>query len=136
MFYYIMSYTPYFSLVLDYSISLAMVVFIYTIGFLSIRQPGIFSAGTLRATLQPEKYRNSALTPAAVQSLIARLEQYMESERPYLESELRLPQLAEALSSNTHHLSQAINEHFDQTFSAYVNWYRVREVQRLLRHPE
>ncbi len=136
LFYYILSWTPYFSLALDYSISLAMVVFIYTIGFLAIRQPGIFSAGTLRAALRPEKYRNSALTPGAVQSLISSLEQYMKSERPYLESELRLPQLAETLSSNTHHLSQAINEHFGQTFSAYVNRYRVQEAQRLLRHPE
>lgn len=136
LFYYLMSWTPWFSLTLDYSISLAMVVFIYTIGLLAIRQPGIFSAGTLRAALQPEKYRNSALTSGAAQSLVARLEHYMESERPYLESELRLPQLAEALSSNTHHLSQAINEHFGQTFSAYVNRYRVREAQRLLCHPE
>lgn len=136
LFYYIMSWTPYFSLVLDYSISLAMAVFIYAMGFLAYRQPLAFHTGSLRAALQPGKYRNSALTAGAVRSLVAKLERYMESEKPYLESELRLPQLAEALSTNTHHLSQAINEHFGKTFSAYVNRYRVKEAQRLLRHPE
>jgi len=134
--YYITVGSPWFSLLLDYSISLAMVVFIYTIGLLGYRQRIVFESGQLKAALQPGKYRNSALTPSSLQSLINRLEGHMRSQRPYLDNELRLPQLAEAIGCTTHHLSQAINERFQQTFSNYINQHRVWEAQRLLRHPE
>lgn len=136
LFYYLIAWTPLFTLLLDYSITLAMLFFIYSIGYLGLHQPLIFETQTLGAALQPNKYRNSALTPTARQSLLARLEACMAREAAYLNPELRLPQLAEKLGTSPHHLSQAINQEHGQTFTTYVNGYRVREAQRLLAHPD
>ena len=60
----------------------------------------------------------------------------MQKERPYLESELTLPKLADLLQVPPHHLSQVINESLGQNFFDFVNAHRVEEAQRLLRDPE
>ena len=56
----------------------------------------------------------------------------MESEKPWLENDLTLTQLAARLGTSSHHLSQLLNEDLRQTFFDYVNRRRVAEVQRCL----
>ena len=53
-------------------------------------------------------------------------------EKPFLNRELRLDDLAEALQIGRHHASQVINEHFDANFFDFINLYRVEEAIRLL----
>ena len=74
-----------------------MTAFIYVVGYLGYRQPSIF-AGELwpRAFLAP-RYQNSTLTPSASRSLLGRVLEYVEEEKPYLDNELRLSGLADQL---------------------------------------
>lgn len=133
--YYILIRTPFFSIEWDYGISLAMTVFIYVVGYLGYRQPAIF-AGELwpQAFLAP-KYQNSSLTPSASRSLLERVLEYVEQEKPYLDNELRLSGLADQLDISIHHLSQVINEQLGKSFSDFINEYRVEEATRLLANP-
>ena len=66
----------------------------------------------------------------------SRVVQFMEVERPYLEPELTLGQLADRLSTNTSWLSRVINSGCGQNFNDFINEYRVREAERLLRAPQ
>ncbi|MBO0356535.1 helix-turn-helix domain-containing protein [Hymenobacter sp. BT186] len=66
---------------------------------------------------------------------VARLTKLMDTDRPYLAPELTLPQLAAQVGTNTSVLSRVINTGFGQNFNDYVNEYRVREAERLLRDP-
>jgi AraC-like DNA-binding protein len=52
------------------------------------------------------------------------LENLMDSQKPYLDSELNLIRLAEMLSVSTHHLSYVINTGFGKNFFQYVNEFR------------
>lgn len=133
--YYVLIRTPFFSIEWDYGISLAMTVFIYVVGYLGYRQPEIF-AGELwpQAFLAP-KYQNSSLTPSASRSLLDRVLEYVEQEKPYLDNELRLSGLAGQLDISIHHLSQVINEQLGKSFSDFINAYRVEEAKRLLANP-
>jgi AraC-like DNA-binding protein len=60
----------------------------------------------------------------------------MEEDKVYLDPELSLPRLAEALGCSVNHLSQAINAGHNLSFFDYVNHYRVAEAARLLRQKD
>jgi len=61
---------------------------------------------------------------------------YMENQKPYMDSELTLDQLAGQLSLKAKLLSQVINEVLGQNFFDFVNRYRIQEARRLLTNPE
>jgi AraC-like DNA-binding protein len=52
-----------------------------------------------------------------------------EKEKPYLDSELTLSDLAARLKTNTSILSQVINKGFDKNFNDFINEFRVYEYQ-------
>lgn len=63
-------------------------------------------------------------------ALIARLDAFMKSERPYLDPDLTLARLARRLHVPVKQLSAAINRIRGENVSRYVNGFRVREACR------
>jgi len=59
----------------------------------------------------------------------------MEDEKPYLEPDLNLLQLAEKVQLSRNQLSYIINQQHQMNFNEFVNSYRVKEVQRLMLDP-
>ena len=59
----------------------------------------------------------------------------METEKPWLENDLTLADLASRAGLSPHHLSQVLNDTIGRTFFDFVNGFRVREVQRCLADP-
>jgi AraC-like DNA-binding protein len=59
----------------------------------------------------------------------------MEQDRPFADGNLTIQKLAEKLSVPPNHLSQTINEKLGQTFSDFINSYRVEEAKRRLLDP-
>ena len=67
----------------------------------------------------------------------AKLEQWMETERPYLNPEFRLLDLRQVLPLNRTYLSQLINAEYGCNFYQFVTNYRIEEAKRLMTgHPE
>ena len=63
--------------------------------------------------------------------------QLMESEKLYLNSELKLGDVAERLGFPARQVTNSIRPHHDGTFSSWVNGYRVSKAQQILRdHPD
>ena len=56
----------------------------------------------------------------------------METKKPFTDSNLKLNQLAQMVSTTPNHLSQVINEERQQNFFDFVNWYRIDEAKRLI----
>jgi len=100
-----------------------------------------------RAMLQPDiyfgpdeaeprrKYKRSSLTPEAAASYKKHLLELMERERPYLDPEIALPSLAQAMGISAAHLSRVLNENLGRNFYEFINRYRVEEAQRRLAGP-
>ena len=63
----------------------------------------------------------------------AKLEQWMETEKPYLNPEFRLNDLRQILPLNRTYLSQLINAEYDCTFYQFVTNYRIEEAKRLMK---
>jgi len=61
---------------------------------------------------------------------------YMQNNKPYLEPELTLDQLASQLSLKSRVLSQVINEILGQNFYDFINRHRIEEASRLLTNPK
>lgn len=135
-FYYFLIETPWFSLFYDYSISFAMTVFIYTVGYLGHYQPEIFAGQKLQPIFRPVKYQSSSLTKKAADSLLQHLLHLMDKEEVYKNNELRLASLADQLNTSPHHLSQVINEKLGKSFSEFINTYRVKAAQKMLLDPK
>lgn len=59
----------------------------------------------------------------------------MENEKPYLDSTLNLPDLAEMIGVNRNILSLVINETYNKNFFNYINEHRIKEAQSRLLDP-
>ncbi len=140
---FILSYIGYYVMILtdsyrrdwDYLISAFMCAFIYIVGWLGYRQPEIFAGNLYPTTFSPKKYRNSTLTPAASRSILRKLKQMMRDEKPFLDSGLRLDDLAELVHCNRHQLSQVLNQELGKNFPEYINDFRFEAARQMLLDP-
>ena len=74
---------------------------------------------------------------AADTALMERLCRYMEEQKPYLNSELKVQDIADALGTNRTYVSNCIRNQRGCSFSQFVNIYRIEYAQQLLRqHPD
>jgi AraC-like DNA-binding protein len=110
-------------------------VMVYAMGYLEMRRPAP-EAGVERDEQPPaKKYEKSTLTPERSERYLNKLLQLMEQEQPFTDGDLTIQKLAERLAIPAHHLSQTINERLNQTFTDFVNSYRVEEAKRRLLDP-
>ena len=65
--------------------------------------------------------------------LMDRIRQMMEQQQLYLNSELKLEDIASALGLNRSYVSDCINSHTGDSFSQFVNGYRIEYAKRVLR---
>lgn len=137
---------------------LVLVLVIYTISFAAVKSPEIFKLEIeqIRAASlinQIPKKKSTDLNkniPSKVDSITKpqtfsidsslvdidkRLTEYMEKEKPYLEPELSLPDLARILDVPRNQLSGVINQIHNKNFYEFVNQYRIDEVKHLLTDP-
>ena len=85
---------------------------------------------------QPLKYEKSRLDDHILAAYAEELMQLMDSQKPYLNPDLTLGGLAQAVGLTTNILSQVINSHFKQNFYAFVNHYRLKETLELMNKTE
>jgi AraC-like DNA-binding protein len=122
----------------DIYIATAMSVVLYCMSFYVVLKSQVLLH---KNSPEPEtevrkKYEKSALPADSADDMLKKLKTYMETQKPFLNSELGLPELAAALCMSTHHLSQIINEGLNQNFFDFVNSYRIEEIKKQLHDPK
>jgi YesN/AraC family two-component response regulator len=80
--------------------------------------------------------RKQVLSDEKLQQYKEQLLKLMETDKPYLDSDLTLPKLAKMLPLNTYQTSYVINICFNENFYTYINRYRVEECKRMLESNE
>lgn len=111
-------------------VPLLAAITVYGLGYIYLRNPEVLNGAEDRPPLAP-KYENSTLSAEKSERHLKKLRQIMETEKPFTDGELTLQKLAKKLSIPPPHLSQAINEQLNQSFSDFINTYRVEEVKRM-----
>ncbi|MDP2302215.1 MAG: helix-turn-helix domain-containing protein [Ignavibacteria bacterium] len=125
----------------DYLMYITLTVIIYFLGYYGIKQKPILSnenpISQIETTLTTKpKYATSSLKDIGKEKLIKRLAESMEDEKPYLNENLTLKELANKLETTPNNLSQIINEKFNKNFYEFINEYRINEVKSLLADPK
>jgi len=113
---------------------LLIVVLIYSIGMAQWRNPQLFkivvpNQGDTDATVDDnEQQLSGALDEDTRVSLLETVIQHMKSQQAFLDNDLSLRELSEAIGVSTHHLSEALNQQQGQNFYNFVNNFRIEFV--------
>lgn len=118
---------------------LSLSAFIILVGYFGLRQKEIFTRFTNDAhdfvTEQRAKYQNMPLSELEISDFIGRINSIMEHEKPFLNPEITLPELASLIHIPSYQLSRVINEKYGCNFFDFINGYRVNEVKNRLNNP-
>lgn len=120
-------------------LSLSISAFIILIGYFGLKQNEIFSGYDEELFITEDtaaKYEGSGLKESDALQYAERLKNFMDTERPYLNPDLNLPQLAKDLDIPSHQLSQVINKNIGLNFFDFINSYRVEEIKAKIANPE
>lgn len=121
------------------SLFMALSVFVILIGYYGLKQKVIFGNEFKEQQLIVEektKYSGSGLKEDEAFRYSKQLIEFMQSEKPYLNPDLTLQQLASQVNISPHYLSQVINEQFKANFFEYINRFRVEEVKSRINNPK
>lgn len=106
-----------------------MLVFILYGVFLGLSHNQVFESITLNPIPQPDE-------PRLDEGLLSKkqeLEQVLAAEKLYLESDLKLEDLAKKLNVNARTLSEIINQGIGKTFFDLINDYRIEHTKELMK---
>ncbi len=110
---------------------------LYFVGWYGMRQAPAFleplAAGA--ALADSAKYARSGMTGAAAELIGQRLARRQQVERDYLDSDIKLADLAERIGTSPQLLSEFLNDVLGVNFFDYINGLRVAEVQRMMGEP-
>lgn len=112
-------------------IYIAISILIYAIGFFALKLPQVFISEPDK-NKQIESYSKSGLSDDKAEEILKKLDNYMELEKPFIRSDLKSAELAKALDTSIHNLSEVLNKKLHQTFYEFINEYRVEEVKKLI----
>ncbi len=159
-------YVPLLTEIYHYHIHyLLVIILVYWIGYKALAQPQVFVQRPVSPLLPPplptptnpevpatpvtpaypqpdttpeavKKYQKSSLKSVTSQSYLNQLLDFMETEKPYRQSNITIQELAVLIQIPKHHLSQIINDQLNKNFYDFINQYRVAEAQLLLVDPK
>ena len=69
--------------------------------------------------------KKTALLPDQLIGYVDSMKSFMDSKRPYLQSDFQIVDLANELNIPVHHCSFVINSSFDKNFRDWINGYRI-----------
>ncbi|KFF24291.1 helix-turn-helix domain-containing protein [Chryseobacterium vrystaatense] len=138
---YVVYNLSYDSKALNFFINGAFLVVIYFVGYYSLKQKEIYPLEekqreeliSIDEDPETEEIKKKLISDEEVIKIKKQLEDIMDKQKPYLDSELNLIRLSELLSISTHHLSYVINTGFKKNFFQYVNEYRIEFAKKLLK---
>ncbi|WP_188152204.1 helix-turn-helix domain-containing protein [Teredinibacter waterburyi] len=124
---------------LDLKLFAVMGLFVATnaVVFVTLQQPDILQLpANAKLMAIPAIPAKQALLPDSVKlEYVAMVRNYMERQKPYLDSDLTLNSFAQQLDIPAHHLSHVLNADFHKNFYEFVNGYRIEEAKdRLCAH--
>ncbi len=76
------------------------------------------------------KYSKVKQDKGEMAEIARRMEEYIETQRPYLDPSLKLAQVASALGVSSSKLSQVFSLYLNQNYYDYINGYRLQEFKR------
>jgi AraC-like DNA-binding protein len=106
---------------------IVLFLFINILIYKALRHPGLLQGKDFESAI-----RKATLSDMSKETYLQKLLNYMESEKPYLDPELRFEQLSARVGIPPRSLTIVINDCLNQNFYDFINSYRVKESTRIL----
>lgn len=114
--------------------------FVILVGYFGLKQKEVFIQypdQKIEYVIEPKKkYAGVLLKEEDSELYLNKINRFMIAEKPYMDANLTLPELATKLAIPSHHLSRVINEKLGLNFFDFINQYRVEEVKAKVTDPE
>lgn len=78
-----------------------------------------------------KKYKNAKVSADECRRMAERLEELMQQQKPYTNSDLKIADLATMLGVSAHALSYLFNQYLNRNYYDYINDYRIAEFKRV-----
>lgn len=101
----------------------------YSIAFAAIKYPDYLFPHFKN---ESEKYKSSKLSEEDLEKIKSGLQKLMIEEKLYLNTELKLQDIAEKLSVTQHNISQTLSLKFGLNYYDYLNEFRIKEAKKIL----
>jgi len=124
-----------FSIEWDYIIGGVMASMIYMIGFKAYNQPELFKERE-KLIAEHRKEVQALIKPQKKNYYSKMLQQIMEQDKPYLNDQFKMVDLADQMGLSTHQVSYLLNHFLNTNFAEYINGFRVETAKTLLQNPE
>jgi AraC-like DNA-binding protein len=108
---------------------------VFFIFYIVLFYKGFTSQEVFVTEMRGPKYKNSTLTKQKALEILRKLDEYIGINKPYLNPELTIRDLAQQVCAQDRHLSQVINEYKKQNFYDFINSLRIEEVRKLFTDP-
>ncbi|AWX46305.1 hypothetical protein HME9304_03338 [Flagellimonas maritima] len=113
----------YFTYINYVTMWISIPIFIYVVGYFSLRQPEIFRV----PVPSKEKSEKQRLKPDEIQKLQKRLHYFISEEKVFLQPDFTLKSLAEKMNTSRNNLSWLLNQTYQISFYDYINRFRIKE---------
>ena len=133
---------------LQWVISISVVLLVFIMGYFTFTQPDILQdLGKMKVLMtdfqtyphsehriyeKETRYKKNRLSEKEEKDNLVLLLGYMETQKPYLDSELNIRQLSEKVGIPAHQISMLLNIYRQQNFFTFVNRYRIEEAKNRL----
>jgi len=132
------------ALPLNVFINSFLLVVIFFIAYNSLKQKEIFPLDenlrkeiiSLEDEAQTTELKKKIIPDSDLIRFKTKLIEFINNQKPYLDSELNLIKLAELIDMTPHQLSYIINTGFNENFFQFINTYRVEKAKELLAKEE
>lgn len=117
----------------DYTDTGFLITFIYITIFILVSTPKVihYNYSNIPKSDKLLKYEKSSLSRIEAKEYVKEMNSWMESEKPFLDSNISLADFTEKLHLSGHIISEVLNGLLKQNFYDYLNNYRIEEFKRL-----
>jgi AraC-like DNA-binding protein len=111
----------------EYIIATGLTLIVYYTTYHFIRNSFLINDSFLNI-----KYEKSSLSVSLKESIKDRLVNHLKNDKPFLSNVFSLKQLSKNISASPNHVSQIINEDFNQSYFEFIANYRIQEAKKYL----
>ena len=117
-------------------VHLSILVLVNWLFYRGFKQYPALFLGSEEEDCGQEHNRNTLCESDDMQKEVLQIERFMEKERPYINPDLTIKDMAKELRLPSRKLSHIINRRFNKNFAGFINDYRIDYAKERLRKPQ
>ena len=121
-------------------VEIIFLIIVMTASYFAFRQPTLYRPLQTDPLNKPNQIKTRDSKPLLSKSQITQLsieiEKYFNQKQPFLNSKIRMPDIADALNITPNEFSWYLNEHLQINFFIFINQYRLEHATVLLKSPD